>query len=236
MSSPTLTLDTHTKLSDRGLIHTTNSQGKKKKEEEEGFCSIGLVIGAGGVVRNNFLPFPTIFPELPFPKNRIPTHYDSKNYIEYLGFTPIQSLIIFNDYRIRKNLTGGLINPFTLLIEVKNHISKCSKTDILSNRPALCEIGGDNNNNNSCAKFIWCEKFGLMDDIIEDIDILLKNTKENEQEMDRYLASFKGAKKVEDLLFTDFIIEILDRRFTKLFTLERNARRFLREDKNGLEF
>lgn len=60
MSNPTLTLDTHIKLSNRGLIHSTNPSD----EQKEGFRSIGLIIGAGGVCKNNFLPFPTSFPQL----------------------------------------------------------------------------------------------------------------------------------------------------------------------------
>ncbi len=45
--------------------------------------------------------------------------------------------------------------------------------------------------------------------------------------MDRYLDFFKGAKKVEDLLVIDFVIEIIDRQFTKLFTFERDAKAFV---------
>lgn len=201
-------MDTRIKLNNLGVIPPHYS--------EDGFFRIGV------------LPFLSVFPELPFPKNRIPQYFETKYYIEYLGFTSLQALILFNDYRIRKNSTG-LINPFTLLIEAKNHLRKCSDADedFLSRRPAReIEIGGGVGDDVSSGEFIWCEKFGLTTDIIQDIDTLLKNTKENKMEMDRYLDSFNGAKKVEDLLLIDFLIEIIDRRFTKLFTLERDARAF----------
>lgn len=199
MHTPTLTMDTRIKLNNLGVI-APNS--------EDGFFRIGV------------LPFISTFPELPFTKNRIPQYFETKYYIEYLGFTSLQALILFNNYRIRN--AAGLINPFTLLCEAKNHLQECSDADedFLSRRPAR-EIGDF-----SSGEFIWCEKFGLTTDIIQDIDKLLKSTKENKMEMDRYLDSFRGAKKVEDLLLIDFLIEIIDRRFTKLFTLERDARAF----------
>lgn len=46
--------------------------------------------------------------------------------------------------------------------------------------------------------------------IIQDVDILLKITKENPSEMDRYLGFFLDAKNYEDLIFINFIIEVID--------------------------
>lgn len=200
MLTSTLTMDTRVKLNNFGLIPPYS---------DEGFFQIGI------------LPFQTIFSELPFPKNRIPHYYETKYYLEYLGFTALQSFVLFNDYRVRS--PTGLINQFTLLIEAKNHLKNCSDTDVFSRKPAF-ELG-----DLSSGEFIWCEKFGLTIDIIPDIDILLGRTRENKTEMDRYLSSFQGAKKVEDLLLIDFLMEAVDRRFTKLITLERDAKVFFEQ-------
>lgn len=200
MPTATLTTDTRVKLINLGLI---------PQNPEGGFFQIG------------HFPFKTVFPELGFPKNRIPEYYENKFYIEYLGFTPLQSFMLFNNYRVRN--PAGLVNSFTLLIEAKKHVQRCSYAELASRR-RVSEMGDPLR---SSGEFIWCEKFGLTKDIIQDIDALLKRTKENNKEMDRYLNSCKDGKKVEDLLVIDFLIEIIDRRFTKLFTLERDARAYL---------
>ena len=118
----------------------------------------------------------------------------------------------------------GLINSFTFFIKTKNHIQKCSNSELLSiqSRWHFCEIGRA-----SSRQFFDCGKFGLTRDIIQDIDALLKKTKKDKSAIDKYLDSFKSTKKVQDLLMVDFIIEIIDRRFTKLFTFERDAKTFL---------
>lgn len=183
-----------------------NSFGLLPPYSDEGFFRIGI------------LPFQPIFSEFPFPKNRIPHYYETRHYLEYIGFTALQSFVLFNDYRVRS--PTGPINQFTLLIEAKILLKNCSDTDVFSRKPA-CELG-----DLSSGEFIWCKKFGLTTDIIPDIDILLKRTRENKTEMDRYLSSFQGAKKVEDLLMIDFLMEVVDRRFTKLITLERDAKVF----------
>ncbi len=203
MYTATLTADTRMKLINLGIIC---------QHPEEGFYYIVQIP----------IPFKTVFSELSFTKNRIPEYYENKFYIEYLGFTSHQAFFIFNNYTVFN--PTGLVNSFTLLIEAKNHIQRCSNFEPLNlqSRWHVSEMGGA-----SSGQFIDCEKFGLTRDIIQDIDALLKKTKEDKKEMDKYLDSFKGAKKVEDLLVVDFVIEIIDRRFTKLFTFERDARTFL---------
>lgn len=203
MFTTTLTIDTRVKLHNLGLIPPYS---------DNGFFLLGKP-----------LPFKTIFPELPFPKSRIPHYYETKQYLEYLGFNASQALALFNDYRI-KNPTK-ITNQFTLLIEAKNHLQTCSNSDVLSRKP-IRELG-----DLSSGEFIWCEKFGLSADIVQDVDILLKSTRQNPKEMDRYLGSFLGAKKFEDLLLIDFIIEVVDRRFTKLITLEKDAKAFFEQAK-----
>lgn len=199
----TLTPDTLRKLIHLGIIH---------QRPKDGFHQIQQIP----------MPFKTVFPELPFKKNRIPEYYEFRYYIEYLGFTPLESHSIWDNYH-KRNPTG-LTNPFTLLIEAKNHIKRCSDVEppVLSSRcKALQIIDG------SLGQFLICERFGLTRDIIKDVDLLLKKTKEDNKEMDRYLDCPITAQNVEDLLVVDFMIEILDRRFTKLITLERDARAFL---------
>lgn len=204
MLNPTLTFDTRGKLHNLGLVPLYS---------DNGFFTIGRA-----------MPFKTIFPELPFPRNRIPHYYETRQYLEYLGFTASQALSLFNNFQIRNPIQ--ITNQFTLLIAAKNHLQICSNNDVLSRKPTR-ELG-----NLSCGEFIWCEKFGLSADIIQDVDILLKRSRENAGEMDRYLGSFLGAKKDEDLLLIDFLIEVVDRRFTKLITLEKDAKTFLEQSTN----
>ncbi len=168
------------------------------------------------------ITFKTIFPELSFTKNRIPEYYELWYYLEYLGFHPLRAHSIWDRYH--KQRPKPLINQFTLLIQAKKHIQSCSDAEstMLGSRCQALNI-----NNGSIRAFIALDIFGLTEDIIQDVDALLKKTKEDKKEMDRYLDSFKGTKKVEDLLVVDFIIEIIDRRFTKLITFERDARTFL---------
>ena len=201
--TPTLTADTRIKLTNLGII---------RQHPDDGFYQIVQIP----------IPFKTVFSELPFTNNQIPEFYEGRFYIQYLGFTAHQAFFIFNNYRFFN--PTGLVNSFTLLIEAKNHIQRYSDSEPpgLQSRWQASEIGRA-----SSGSFINCEKFGLTRDIIQDIDALLTKTKEDKKEMDRYLDSFRGAKKVEDLRVVDFVIEIIDRRFTKLITLERYARAFL---------
>lgn len=195
MFTTTLTIDTYIKLQNHGLITPYSDNG------------YFLLLKP--------LPFKTIFPELPFHSNRIPHHYESKQYLEYLGFNANQALDLFVTYQI-KNSTR-IINQFTLLIEAKKHIQNISKSDVLS-RKSFREVI-----NLGSGAFIWYEKFGMTADIIQDVDLLLKSTRENPSEMDRYLGFFK---KYEDLVLADFMIEVVDRRCMKLITLERDSRAF----------
>lgn len=198
MFTATLTMETRLKLHNIGLI-TPHS--------ENGFF---LFLGP--------LPFRIIFPELPFHTNRIPHFYETKQYLEYLGFNTTQALALLVNYQI-KNPTK-ITNQFTLLIEAKNHIQTCSNSDILS-RKSIMEVG-----DLGSGEFIWCEKFGMTASIVHDVDILLNSARQNPSELDRYLDPFLGVKKYEDLLFTDLIIEVIDRRFTKLITLEKDSKAF----------
>lgn len=201
MFTTTLTIETHLKLHDIGLI-TLNS--------ENGFL---LLLKP--------LPFKTIFSELPFHLNRIPHHYETRQYLEYLGFNATQASAIFVDYEIRNPI--NMTNRFTLLIEAKKHIQTCSNSDILSRKSILeaDQLGS--------GEFIWCEKFGMTTSIVQDVDILLKSARQNPSVMDRYLDTSLGAKKYEDLLFTDLIIEVIDRRFTNLITLEKYSKTFFNQ-------
>lgn len=195
MFTATLTIDTRIKLHNHGLITPYSDNG------------FFLFLKP--------LPFKTIFPELPFSSNRIPHHYETKQYLEYLGFNTNQALDLFVTYQI-KNSTK-IINQFTLLIEAKKHIQDISKFDILSRKP-FREV-----DNLGSGAFIWYEKFGMNADIVQDVDLLLKRTKENPSEMDRYLGY---SKKYEDLVLADFMIEVVDRRGMKLITLERDSKAF----------
>lgn len=203
MFTATLTMETRLKLHNLGLITPYSDNG------------FFLLLKP--------LPFKTIFSELPFHLNRIPHYYETKHYLEYLGFNASQALALFIDYQI-KNPTK-IINQFTLLIEAKNHIKTCSNSDVLSKKP-IREVG-----DLGSVEFIWCEKFGMTADIVQDVDILLKRARQNPSEMDRYLGPFLGVKKYEDLLFTDFIIEVIDRRFTRLITLEKDSKAFFDQSK-----
>lgn len=195
MFTTTLTMDTRLKLYNHGLITPYSNNG------------YFLLLKP--------LPFKTIFPELPFHSDRIPHYYETKQYLEYLGFNMNQALDLFVTYQI-KNPTR-IVNRFTLLIEAKNHIQNISKSDVLSRKyfKEVDEIGS--------GAFIWYEKFGMTADIIQDVDLLLKSTRENPSEMDRYLGYFK---KFEDLVLADFMIEVVDRRAMKLITLERDSKAF----------
>lgn len=168
------------------------------------------------------ITFKTIFPELSFTKNRIPEFFELWYYLEYLGFHPLRAHAIWDSYH--KQHPRPLINSFTLLIQAKNHIRSRSNSEsrLLNSRCKAFDINCD-----STRGFIPLEIIGLTEDIIQDVDALLKKTKEDKKEMDRYLDTSKDIKKVEDLLVVDFIIEIIDRRFTKLFTFERDARAYL---------
>lgn len=203
MFTTTLSIGTRLKLHDIGLITPYS---------ENGFF---LLLKP--------LPFKIIFPELPFHVNRIPHHYETKQYLEYLGFNATQALALFVDYQI--NNPTKLINQFTLLIEAKNHIHNRSNNDVLS-RKSIMDVG-----DLGSGEFIWCEKFGMTPNIVQDVDILLNRAKQNPSEMDRYLGPFLGVKKYEDLLFTDLIIEVIDRRFTKLITLEKDSKAFFDQKK-----
>ena len=166
--------------------------------------------------------FKTVFPELSFTKNRIPEFFELWNYLEYLGFHYQRAQGIWNSYHNQR--PKPLMNPFTLLIQAKNHIRSHSDSEstLLNTRCKAFDI-----NHDSTKWYIPLGIFGLTADIIQDVDTLLKKTKEDKKEMDRYLDSSKDIKKVEDLLVVDFIIEIIDRRFTKLFTFERDAKVYL---------
>lgn len=204
MPTTTLTVDTHLKLRTIGVVSARPENGF--------FCFLRP------------LPFKTNFSELPFYLNRIPLYYETRQYLEYLGFNPNKASAIFIDYQIRNRT--GIINQFTLLIEAKNHIQTCSNSDTLS-RKSIKEVG-----ELGSREFIWCEKFGMTANIVQDVDILLKKAKENPGEMDRYLVGpFQSAKNYEDLVFTDFIIEVVDRRFTKLITLEKDSRKYFNQQK-----
>ncbi len=98
------------------------------------------------------IPFKTVFSELSFTKNQIPEYYESRFYIQYLGFTSHQAFFIFDHYHVFN--PTGLVNSFTLLIEARNHIQRFSDSEPqgLQSRWHASEIGGA-----SSGSFINCE-------------------------------------------------------------------------------
>lgn len=153
--------------------------------------------------------------------NRIPNFFGSSQYIEYLGYNKTQAKNIFNEY-ITKN-PEALLNEFSLLTVSIKHLQ--NYVNAISGPNIFCQKASESGNLDR--GFTCYGGLGLAINVKLDVIQLLESARKDEKVMDRYIVSFGGAKKFEDLIMLDFIIEIMDRRFVNLATFERQAKNFL---------